>query len=271
MAQTQSTWDRFEISILRLCRGQYLALAVLGMAAVVLGGGAALVGLVMGMPSRGSLPPEVPGQQPLALSDVEQLRATRPELFNLTKATSLSLEADLSKSQLDSAKTIKDLFPEPPYAWDDVIQEYCRSPSGYGCLEKGRRIAKPGTARLIASLLSDIPRVNATNLLNGVRPALSNAKVEQRAELFLPSGVAYMDAVRKHDAAVEAREKKVADLNAKYDAEADERRTFKTALIGGGLYGVASGISAMLLSGLFLAFLAVERHLRDIRERRSGV
>jgi hypothetical protein len=267
MTRIQTSWDRFEISILRLCRGQYLALAVLGAVAILGGSGTTIVGCAMGTPTRLAPPPEVPPQPPLALSAVEQLRASRPSLFDLTKATSTSLTADPQKPQLDVAKSIKDVFPDPPYAWDDVTQEYCRVPSGYGCLEKGRKIAKPGTARLIAFIIGDMSRTDAAALLEGIRPVLSAAKVEQRAELILPSGIAYLDAVKKHQQAIDEWQKKIDEVNAKYDLDAEARRVLKAGLVAGGLYGVGSGMSAMLLSGLFLAFLAMERHLRDLRER----
>jgi hypothetical protein len=109
----------------------------------------------------------------------------------------------------------------------------------------------------------------AAAILSGVRPALTEAAIDKRAELFLPAGVAYMDARKKHQKEAAERQEKVDAINEKHAAAVRERTTLKEGLVAGGLYGIVSGISGMLLAGLFLAFLAVERHLREMRDRQS--
>ena len=271
-AEVQDGWDRFELKILRLCRGQYLILASLGAAAVVACGVAALVGVGLGAPSEPKLPDEIPALQPLSLAAVEGMESKRPDLFDLAKIQEKSLSVEnyqIAKTTVPSKK--RELFPDSSYAWDDVAQEFCRSPSDFGCLEKGRRISKIGLHRVLTAVRGDSSNDDAEIIWNGIQPTLAQASVEKRARLILPSAVAYIDAAQAHQKEVERRQKVVDELTEKHVVEVSERTTLKAMLIGGGLYGIGAGFSAMLLAGLFLAFLAAERHLRAIRETQPAV
>lgn len=268
----QDGWDRFELKILRLCRAQYLVLASLGAAAVVVCGVAALVGLGLGAPSEPKLPNEIPAPQPLSLSAVEGMELKRPELFDLAKTQEKSLSVDNYQiAKITVPAKIRELFPDSAYTWDDVTQEFCRSPSEFGCLEKGRKISKVGLRRMVTAVLGDLSNDDAATLWDGIRPALLQASVEKRARLILPSAIAYLEAAQAHQKETERRQKVVEDLNEKHAVDVSERTTLKALLIGGGLYGIGAGFSAMLLAGLFLAFLAAERHLRAIRETQPAV
>jgi len=268
MARVSDRWDRFEASILRICRGNYLAMAVLGAAAVVGGGVMALLGIVQGVPTQPALPPEVAPPAALTLSEVEQMRATRAELFDVEKATERSLTTPYRRDQ-EVPEALKALFTEPPYVWLDVMQEYCRVPSDYGCLQKGKKIAKPGVHRLISSLLGEMSDREARDLLNGVLPVIKEAALEKRSQFLLPAGVAYLQAAGKRQSVVEEREQKVEAIKEKHAAAVAAKHAQKELMVAVGLYGVLSGLSAVLLAGLFLAFLAIERHLRDMRGRQA--
>lgn len=270
--EVQDGWDRFELKILRLCRGQYLVLASLGAVAVVVCAVAALVGIGLGKPSEPKLPDEIPALQPLSLAAVEAMESKRPDLFDFAKTQEKSLSVEnyqIAKTTVPS--TMRELFPDSAYAWDDVTQEFCRAPSDFGCLEKGRRISKIGLHRVLTAVLGDSSNDDAAIIWNGIQPTLAQASVEKRARLIVPSAVAYIDAAQAHQKEVERRQKIVDELTEKHGVEISERTTLKAMLIGSGLYGIGAGFSAMLLAGLFLAFLAAERHLRAIREAQPVV
>jgi hypothetical protein len=260
-----SRWNRFEELVLRVCRKVYLLLAALGASGIVLGLLAATVGLVMPMPPEPPPPAEVEPLRAPTLQDAERILDSRPELANTERLFGdLSIDARTVR-KVKVPEGLRSLFPDSVQPWDDVTEEYCRVNSGYGCLEKGRRISRPGVSRVFHAAFGDAPEAEAAPVLEGVARVLRSAPAERRLMLIVPAAIAHMTAKAEHQKKVEEREKEVGAAAEKAEQARSERKELKVGLGVGGLYVAGTGFSTAVLAGLFLAFLAIERHLRALR------
>jgi hypothetical protein len=254
----QYRWDRFETFVLRLGRANYIVLALLGALGVVAGLGFIAAGLLVHAPAKPApLPPVAPATEPMTLPAVEQTLTQHPEYARFDK---LDLEDDGTRPPPVTA-AIRALFPEPPYAWDDVFEEVCKVPTSYGCLERGRRLARRGVSRIVQRALAEAPE----DLSATVVAMLGSAPVERRGPLLLATVATYWASKDKQRDAAARRQREADEAEAKHNEAVEGAQEKKHDLMMGGAYAGAAGLSTMILASLFLALLAIERHVRILR------
>lgn len=158
--------DGFERFSMRLARALLIVSIAVGCLALV--GGLLIAGGVWLKPEpRKPDPPAAPVPEKLALS-----HATRwaSEHGDQVKSYEDELRALREPGALPAR--IAALFPTPPYVAADVIEDYCKVPSAYGCLQKGHRITTPVPARYYNAALGTA-KPEVTNEMLGVLEASS--------------------------------------------------------------------------------------------------
>lgn len=169
------------------------------------------------------------------------------------------------------AEKLRALFPDPPYSWDNVVEKYCADPTAFGCLRTDVRVKRKGVVAIINAALDKVPEDQVIHLLEVLVAVLTATPVEERGEMVaviveLERGrlKEFEEATRRYEADLAAqkltREGAIA-------AEEALRVTWRGIALG----AVGAGFAALIILSLFLAFLAMERHLRALDEllRRS--
>ena len=215
----------------------------------------------------------VPGpRRPVALPPPE------PVKFTLQLAEQWSAAHASEKRQLEQAALAVDapgpipaslaaLFPSPAYATNDVWEDYCKVPSDYGCIQKGKRLTVPSAGRMFSVLFRDIGENDRNELLQVLLQQLPNIPVEKRLGMVAPILVSYVGMKAQNREALKAHEAKANDAEELFLSAVRSHRDGQLAFSIGGLWVALWGLGTVVSASVFVALLAIERHLRDLRSR----
>jgi len=110
-------------------------------------------------------------------------------------------------------------------------------------------------------------------LLNAIVSALTPVAVEKRGEFLADTVFTHREKMFEYERTVEAREFKIHELEANhleairaYEEEIDQIKSTRESEFSFAGYGLALGLGLLACVGVFLAHLAIERHLRELRE-----
>jgi hypothetical protein len=270
---------RFERGIVfRVARGYFLAMALLAVAMFI---GGAVIG------ARGLADPEIPAppqpatpppRKPLTLEALQaELRRQSARAAAVGSTIELKKEPASATPTLSGRATIEDewemaakrlraVFPDPPYTWDNEMEEVCEVPTAFGCLRVGTRIKRFGVAGALTKLLEELNRTEALELIEVLVPLLAAAPVEQRLELVRPILEAERAARVDHEAALARHDAKLKVLKEQHDTAVLLSRAKHAEWRETGVYGLLIGFALLIIVSLFLAFLSMERHTRVLEK-----
>ena len=215
----------------------------------------------------------VPGpKKPAALLPPE------PVKFTLQLAEKWSAAHATEKRQLEQAALAVDapgpipasltaLFPSPAYATTDVWEEYCKVPSDYGCIQKGKRLTVPSAGRTFSVLFKDVGEEDQAEFVKVLQQQLSTIPVEKRLGMVAPILVSYFGMKAQNREALKAHEAKASDAEELFLSAVRSHRDGQLAFSIGGLWVALWGLGTVVSASVFVALLAIERHLRDLRSR----
>ncbi|MBS2031752.1 MAG: hypothetical protein JST54_27895 [Deltaproteobacteria bacterium] len=261
MRQSEANNHWIESWILRAGRWFCTVIGALAIASLVLGSVALVVAagyFLLAHPTKPALPPEPPAAAPVSIEDAKRL--VKAELA-FSDAPGQRVP-ELSEEDIARATPLRELFPTTNYTWDDVLEDYCHTPTSYGCLERGQRVTRRGVGRFIAYVLTLVDEDEREHSISELKRLLPGVAAAERANLVIPILSAERDRSIAAKKQQDAHQEQVAQIERAYnEAVSDHRSTAGfIAMLGAG--GVASGVSAMLSICLVVAILAIERHLR---------
>jgi hypothetical protein len=166
--------------------------------------------------------------------------------------------------------SLASLFPSPPYLAADVWEEFCKVPSEYGCLQKARRISKPSPSRTFAVLFHDIDETLKPDVLRVLAEHLPDVDVERRLGMAFPILMANAEVNRQNQAASEAHQGHITEIEEEFRRATEAHELKKQGWSMGGVWAAIWGFGAVVSASLFVALLAIERHLRALRAARAA-
>lgn len=281
--------ERFErVLVFPLARACFFVVAIVAVLAFAGGGVAVVVGLLRLPIPKPEEPPAAPLQDAVTLARVDQRIAdderqkreaaaarafpvgsdrasARPSLGTSTEPEDEVDEVEGEDDQLIAQ--LRALLPDPPHPWENVYEKVCANPTGYGCLSWSQRLKQEGVWVKLRSVVrlryrraeDQQEAISALRLLNEV---LSQAPVERRADLIVPTIRLWREQQANHQARLLAREQEIASARADYEGKIRAQREAKSIQRRYGLYGLGAGLGLLVCVSLFLAFFALERHTR---------
>ncbi len=258
-----SDTNQIEVSILRIGRafcvlvGGLAGLSVIGGLLLILVGG---VWFLTGHPAYPVMPPR-PVEAPALTLD--KVPADAPSLgWSDSPAANGRLPSEVS----DDLAELRPVFVAPAYVWEDVVEEYCRAQTSYGCLERGTRVTRVGVSRFLTKLLSpvtsDEKRKVAVSVLKRLLPEVPSERRAARAGGIV---VAEFERVDQNAKQLRDWEWESERLGREFKVASEKHSSKTSALALLGLSAIGSGIGLALGICLVVAILAIERHLRDLR------
>jgi hypothetical protein len=282
--------EQFERRVVfRTARGYFLTVAVIALFTFAAGaffGMKALTHIDPNEPTLAPAPPEIPPPAALTIEDVKKWRTKpvdvvdddTPEVADLVRNVAGPKPSEnMEDSPLKIAlNRVKALFPDPTYAWESEYTNSCVRPSPYGCLKRERVLERKGIGATLGELIKhgeDNDEERLLRLLNAIVSALTPVDVEKRGEFLADTVFAHREKMFDYERTVEARMSKIRDsevnhldaVRAYEDELAEIKSTRETEFSFAG-YGLALGLGLLACVGVFLAHLAIERHLRELRE-----
>lgn len=282
--------EQFERRVVfRTARGYFLTVAVLALFTFAAGaffGMKALTHIDPNEPILAPVPPEIPAPAALTIDDVKKWRTKpvdvvdddTPEVADLVRnVAGPKPSEDAQDSPLKTAlNRVKALFPDPTYAWESEYANSCVRPSPYGCLKRERVLERKGIGATLGELIQhgeDNDEERLLRLLNAIVSALTPVDVEKRGEFLADTVFAHREKMFEYERTVEAREFSIRELEANhleamraYQDELDQIKSTRESEFSFAGYGLALGLGLLACVGVFLAHLAIERHLRELRE-----
>ena len=254
--------NSFERFSLRAARTLLVGSIVFGCAAIGIGllvsGGAWL------MPGPVKSPPEpAPTPAKFTLDDAEKWAHGHAADLREFEDSALALS---DPGVLPS--TVAPLFPEPPYVTADVWEDYCRSQTEYGCLQRGKRIKQPSVARTFTVLFRNVEVKRREELMGVLVTHLPNVPTEKRLTMVAPVLMAYVQVGRQNAQAASEHQDRVAQAEAIFESEKTAHGAKILAYSLGGLTAAGWGLGWVISASIFVALLAIERHLRELRRVR---
>ncbi|HWD38107.1 MAG TPA: hypothetical protein VG944_04610 [Fimbriimonas sp.] len=162
------------------------------------------------------------------------------------------------------------LFPSPPYPTEDVWETYCKVTSEYGCLQKSRRLATPSAARTFSALFKGVEESRKNELVDLLAAQLPGIPVEKRLGMVAPILLSYVELENRNQEAASAHEKKMKEAEDTFAADVLAHHEEQMTASMAGLWVALWGFCGVVSASIFIALLAIERHLRALRSR-SGV
>jgi len=282
--------EQFERRVIfRTARGYFLTIAVIALITFALGGFFGMKALTHIEPSEpilASAPPAIGPPAPLTIEDVKKWRSKPVDVVDDSTSEVADLvrnvagpkpSTDVAVSPIQAALTrVKALFPDPTYAWDSEYSNSCVRPSPYGCLKRERVLERKGIGATLGELITqfeDNDEERLLRLLNAIVSALTPVEVEKRGEFLADTVFAHREMMFDYERTVEARERQIHQMEAdhldkirEYEEELAEIKSKRESEFSFAGYGLALGLALLACVGVFLAHLAIERHLRDLRE-----
>lgn len=258
----RSYW--IEAWILRVGRRFCLLIGTLSVAAVALGTLVLVIGglwWLLGAPKAPKLPSQPDALRPVSLEDARG--HVEPKFgFDETSGDVPTVSGGVMKK----VAVLQDLFPAPQYTWEEVYKDFCREPSSYGCLEKGRKLVRRGVGRFVGDWIQqNFENDDQDQMVEELKRVLATAPVEERAGLVAPVLVAVSQHRGREKKIQEEWESEVSRLKADHEAAVADHATKAGGMTMAGLMGIGWGLAAALSICLVVAILAIERHLRESR------
>lgn len=257
--------DNFEKFSLRMARAVLISSIALG-CVVIVGGLLTVVWALVLMPgpTKGVAPSApVPGKLTMAL--IEKWQAEHATTLHVLEQDSLRLD-----EPGEIPATLQALFPSPPYSTSDVWESYCQTPSDYGCLQKGRRLKVPSAARTFTALFKGVDDQVRAGWLPVLTEHLAPMPVERRLDMVAPTMMAHREVKKQNQAANDAYEASLKETDETFTMETAAHRRKVGDYSTGALGAAAWGFAAVVSASIFVALLAIERHLRELRRRRDA-
>jgi len=257
--------DNFEKFSLRMARAVLICSIALG-CAVIVGGLLTSVWALTLMPGpTKAVAPAAPVLEKLTIPMAEKWQAEHATALRELEQESLHLD-----EPGDIPATLGGLFPSPPYSTSDVWEGYCETPSEYGCLQKGRRLKVPSAARTFSVVFNRLDAEDRAVMVRILMEQLPSVPTEKRLGMVMPILLATADLHRQNAAANDAYEAKLKEIDETFSVETATHREKIGTYTMGGLSAAAWGFGAVVSASIFVALLAIERHLRELR-RHCGV
>ncbi len=285
--------DQLERAVVfRTARGSFFLMAVVATLTFVAGIVAGTFGYIKMPITRPSPPPPIPEVAPpppvtyqqveawLAADEARRKAAAaivpppapvygEPDDPSQPTATRDPILTELER--LDGA--LRALFPNPPYVWDDVYEEYCANETAYGCMHTARRLKTEGLSRALREVLKRLSRADKVETLQLLVSVLGQAPVERRGALLGPiiavndeMMAGYRHQVAEREGEVDRQRSQFSDRIRAYLGKVAKQQQAKAAQRRYGLYGIVAGLALLILVSVFLVHFAMERHLRLMRE-----
>lgn len=182
-------------------------------------------------------------------------------------------EVDQGALGLDDPGTlpssVASLFPEHVYARADVVEEFCRVPSDYGCLQRGKRIKKPSAARTFTALFHGVADRRRDELLGVLNEHLPPVPIEKRLSMVVPILMGYIQVQQQNKEAADAYAAKVKEIEEDFRTETAAHTAKQGMYSIGGVSAAGWGLGCVISASVFVALLAIERHLRELRRMRE--
>jgi hypothetical protein len=246
---------------LRWARASLIGAIALG--CLTIAGGLIVAGgawLYFGPKKPEILPPPEP--EKLTLRRAEGwLKANEKDAIELEQA------AFAMDAQSPIPAVLSPLFPDPPYTTVDIWEDYCKTPSGYGCIQKGKRLKVASIGRTFAVLFREFDEKGRNDFVKVLLENLPSVPVENRLRMVAPIMVSYVQLKRENQEAMEAYETKANEANEVYISESKSHRDGQVAYSIGGLWVALWGLGTVVSASVFVALLAIERHLRALRSK----
>jgi hypothetical protein len=253
--------DNFEGVSLRWARAVLIGSIALGCLAMV--GGLLVAGgawLFPGPKEPTSPPTQEPAKFSLKVADKWSM-GHASDLREIERAA-LSME---SPGQIPPSLVA--LFPSPPYATGDVWENYCKETSDYGCLQKGRRLATASAARTFSVLLKDVDDSRRNQLIQLLAEQLPNVTLDKRLGMVAPILLSYVELETQNQEALATYDKKRKEAADSFSVDVAAHKEGQMAFSMGGLWAALWGFGGVISASVFVALLAIERHLRALRSR----
>lgn len=269
MNQKIDGMSRFEQGVVfRVARGFFFLMAIGSLAVFLVGGLLAASSVPEPRIDPPPLPVEPRSSPPLSYQHLRLAKKAKAD-----EDSTISVSADTAKTrpsdEVDRGEQVKALatklralFPDPPYAWENNVERYCAEPTSFGCLRQDVRVKRKGVVSVINDALKNVPDRQVVHVLEVLVAVLAEAPVEERGELV--GLIVELERERLEAEELERRrfDTEVADLKSKQAKAEDEAAMARSAKRMAGLWALASGFGGLILLSMFLAFLAMERHLR---------
>jgi hypothetical protein len=255
--------DGFEHFSLRVTRGLLIGSIATGCVSIACGLFLAAGIWLLPGPDRAVIPP-----------------APAPKALTPAMAESWASQHAPDQAQLEQAAgqlatpgafpgTLAALFPSPPYPVADEWEEYCKVPSDYGCMQRAKRLKVMVPARLFSALMGDAARPVVDEMATVLQQQLPGVAVERRSVMIEPILMAHIELKKANQKIADDHDAEVRRINSNFDIETVAHRAKQTALSGSGLLAAAWGLGTVVAASMFVALLAIERHLRQLR--RAGM
>ena len=264
--------DLFEQKIIfRTARAFFVVIALL---AVLIFVGGSLLGLTSLMPKEvpaPALPTPVAPPAPLTYAQVLETLAKKaqepppePEedLVVRKSKSDASAEDPIDVRIRELVVELQGLLPEPRYSWNDVVARVCTYPSPYGCLAYQNRTQTKGMRSVVVAAIEQVPERDVVPALEALVKVLKEAPEEARGELILPTVQTWLRLNRDFLRAQAAQHALIEQQTLEHRQKVAEAEAARALLQTQALQGMFVGFAAVILVSLFLAFLAMERHMR---------
>lgn len=281
--------DQFERKVVfRTARGYFIGVAALALLTFGLGvffGMKGLTHIEPAAPVEPAPPAAVTPPAPMTIEDVKAWRDRAVEesadddtrdVAELVGRTIRTLKKDQPNPIAVALDKVKALFPEPTYTWESEYSNRCVRNSPYGCLRRERVLERKGISSIIGELIKnreENDKDQLLRLLNAIVSTLEPVAVEERGGFLVDTVFAHRSKMVDYEMRLAAREQEIQELKQKYLAATreyedelqriKEERSHDLSMSG---YGLALGLGLLACVGVFLAHLAIERHLRELRE-----
>lgn len=285
--------DIFERKVVfRTARGYFIALAIMGILSFVGGmfmGANGMIRISPNAPAEPEIPAAIAEPTPIDLAAVKaHLSAPVEAIVQEEVAQPFQIEESEASLPQEDPRRIKrqrteellvaleKLYPSPEYAWNTQYEMVCSRPSSYGCLQRDKVVKQRGMVTVLSDSLTedeakDLDVLNP--ILESLIRVLEKAPAAERGELMIPIIELHRRTHRDYRRSVLQRELKLMQDQAAFEAakaeweqDVDIMKAEKDKTLWSGIYAIAAGLGILVCVGVFLAHLAIERHLRELRE-----
>lgn len=277
--------EKFEqLVVFRIARGYFFVTALVAALGVVVGVFMGAAGVVRIPVSKPDEPAPIATPEPLSLArvdawlgaqaqDKKQAGVEREETSLLgdaeggQRAKSGPDAVAATREQLEGlVAKLKALFDDPQYSWANVYEKKCRARTSYGCLQWDKELKKQGVSEAVSTVLRGKRLEERIAFLQVLINVVGAAPMERRGELIVATTDAYNSINRKYLRQVEARDADIARLQAEYESEVQEQQASKARMRIYAAYSAGVGFALIVAVSLFLVHLAIERHMRVMKE-----
>ena len=289
--------DGFETRVVfRTARGYFAALAVFGLLAFVVGGLFGASGVLRTTPPEPmapELPAPIPEPEPVELAAVKAF-VERPdpapesevhyeevdEGFDLPEPSEedavLSAEQEKLLLRQNLIAELEALFPKPEYTWKTTYKVVCVRNSPYGCLRTERQRDQDGiievidaniTPEMVESLDDSLVTFGTLVRVLKEAPLMERGKlIEPTLKILRERRAKFLEQTRIRDLEIRVIQYEHNEKLQAWQTQVDTIEKEKEEALWTGMYAIAAGLVLLSFVGVFLAHLAIERHLRGLKD-----